>query len=247
MNKRYRYIFLTFSMKILSLITVGSQAKDFHGSAPGIQSQPKAVHDLSAWGLINARYGVIPKKLTLSLIGEFRSYTNLTTFDMAHSILGIDYHVCKYFTIGASYHVFGLRNATTDNFFLMHGPEVSAMGTYTHGNFNFMLLERVDFFFIPDGNGGCQQDFQIRNLAQVKYHIPGTIASPLIGIEPFVQLKDTQKWKAGSLIEVRYMIGSDFRLDKHNTISLKGMLVNKGMIRPDLFRYVVEIDYIITF
>lgn len=211
------------------------------------QNTTYSENDFSVWGLIFAKYGVIPKKLTLTFVGEFRGYNNVSTFDMAHGFLGADYHICKYFTIGAGYHIFGNKIPSSSDYFFMHGPELSAMGLYSVAGFSFILLERFNPFWLYINPDKPTLDMQIRNLAMIKYHIPNTIISPLIGVEPFVQLNNTHKWEVGDLAEIRYMLGADFKFNKHNSLCVKGILVNKGAVKPTLYRYTICLDYILSF
>ncbi len=202
--------------------------------------------DFSVWGLVFAKISLVPQKLNLNIVEEFRYYNDVTTFDLHHTSLGLNSNVHRNLNIGMNYHIFQLRRSSGE-YYMMHGPELQVLGHHSFNGFTISLLERLGYYYAQiEGNPTASlEHFELRNLLTLKYKIGNTRFTPFVAVEPFVKLNgdDFGKWT-----EVRYLAGTEIKLNAHNVISIRAALVNKNAFK-DIYinRFVLGIDYIVSF
>lgn len=189
----------------------------------------------SIWTSAELKYGVI-KKLDVSLEGEYRTFDNVSGTERVALGLGFDYKLSQYFKAGAQYkflyrHV-GERTTSKGNLVEDYWQprqrfSVSFTGQYKWNKFKFSLRERYQLTHNKamsvakyDGDTGKQKDDEeieakTKNVLRSRLKVDYSISKR---ITPYVSAELYNNLDGFSYDKSRFTIGSEFKINKHNTI-----------------------------
>lgn len=216
----------------------------------------------SLWTSAGMDFG-IAKNLDGYVEGEYRTEDGMSGTERWTAGLGLDYKLCKYLKIGASYkfidrHVDSRatkKGNIVDSYWQpRHRFSLDATGSYKFGRLKMSLRERYQYTHHTektvakyDGDDGSRKDDEVieakdkqvlRSRLKAEYDIRKSIFTPFASVELYNSLDD-----GFSTVKTRYTIGTDISIAKKHKLSVFYRYVDTND-DDDVNKNVIGIGYI---
>ena len=205
----------------------------------------------------------LAKHWQMSLCGEIRSADNMKGVERLTIGGSIGYRLTKNLKTDIGYLLiyrhFDERttskgNTVCSNWSPRHRYWLGVTGSVKAGRLEFALRERLQFThrplrYIPkysgeDGHRMTDEEYSnddelmLRSRLGVKWNIKHCPVTPFANVEMFNDTHDG--W---SVDQMRYIIGADYKLDKHNTLSLSYRYKNKSSDDDEPGSHLISVGY----
>lgn len=200
------------------------------------------VNDAGLWMTVSAEKK-ISKKFKVVVAEEMRLRENISMIGQLFTDVSLQYKVTKNFLVSGSYRF--IMKQTLD-FYYEPRQRFYADLTYKikASKVDFYLRTRVqdqDRYTIPEGENN-RQTLYWRNKIAAKYGIKDF--TPFASFEVYYPLNNPQ----GNVIDgLRYQAGTDYKVNKHNSITLYYLIDQEIQVNNPQNSYVVGLEYNYTF
>lgn len=173
------------------------------------------------------------KHVKLSFTPEVR-FKNDFSIDKYQLEVAIDYQPIKLISLGGSYRfVINPRNTKDTEYLSRYAFDITFQKKLKRFNPSLRLQYTNDDDDVEDAS------VFMRYKASLEYNIPKTKITPTLGIEAFQQLEN------GQMNKMRYSLGLDYKLSKHNYIGLGYKL--DYYLKEYKNKHIVEVQYKYSF
>lgn len=174
------------------------------------------------------------KHVKVSFVPEIR-FNDDFSVDKYQMEGAIDYRAFKLVSFGGSYRfVVNLRDVKETEYLSRYALDVTFKKKFDRFKPSFRFQYTND----NDDDEDAASIF-MRYKASLEYNIPKTKITPTVGVEAFQQLDD------GQLYKMRYSLGFDYKLFKHNYIGLGYKL--DFYMNEYKNKHIVEFQYVYSF
>jgi hypothetical protein len=214
-----------------------------------VQSQ---TNDFGLWTSFGAEKDL--GKWNIGLHTEIRTKESSSQLNRLSYKLNADYNVLKPIKFGVAYKFIYFNDTEYSDFQPRQRYMAYLNGKQKFGRFKFSLREKVQRTIKDERDrikeSGNYDNYKInpewiwRNRLKMHYNIPKCRINPAFSVETFYQLNNPD---GNSLINVRYKLEFDYKLNKHNAFEIYGLLDNEMNVSNPNNMYVGGFKYVFTF
>lgn len=182
------------------------------------------------------------KDWTFSVGQELRTMDNSSSFQGSFTTLGIDYSPWKRLKFGTSYDFVLFNDTEYDDIQPRHRLNWYTTGNIKLGDLKLSLRERIQMTFKDES----ERDYKMnpktrwRNRLELEYNIPKSKLTPFASVESFYQLNNPD---GNRFEQLRYKLGTSFKLNKHNKLELYGQLDHEMNVNDPVDRTILGVTY----
>lgn len=197
------------------------------------------VKDAGLWASLSME-AKVAKKLTISVLQEFRFDENMTELGNAFTEAGLEYKLNKNFQISAGYR-FSQKHRIDDSYSLRHRILADIKYSKKIKPFEFSLRSRFQdqFSDFNSSSGGKIPEFYLRNKLSLKWDTKIAFA-PFISVELFSPLKNHPNY---AFDDIRYMAGVGYSVSKHHKLELFYMIQNEMNVSEPQTDFIAGVGY----
>ena len=196
--------------------------------------------DFGLWVSAEASYKLLPK-FEISLGEELRTAGNVSRIDQLKTTLGFSYKVNKYFKAGFGYIMKNCRDTNlSSGWEFRHRYFVYARGSYKWGRVNFALREYLQGTHRMNVSAKVNPQFYSKTRLSVEWDIRKSPFTPYVSAEVYAALNDPQLKGMDAFDRIRYTLGTEIKIDKHNSLDIFARLISSRDWKPK--RRVFEVE-----
>lgn len=186
----------------------------------GIRAQSSDDVDFGLWVSAEVSYKVHPK-FEISLSEELRTANNVREIDQLKTSLGFGSKINKYFKVGFGYIMKNYRNTNLSNGWeFRHRYYVYVRGNYKVARINFSLREYLQGTHRIGVSARVNPEFYSKTRFMIEYDIRKSRFTPYAAVEVYAALNDPQLKGWDAFDRIRYSVGTEFKIDKHNSLDV---------------------------
>lgn len=161
----------------------------------------------------------LTSKLNLSIDEEFRTRNNFGEAERFSTALDLNYKFNDYFKLGGAYNLINY-NHETKGWEVRHRYYFYGTGSIHFDRFSLSLRERFQSTYrvgVKETDTRSNPKLYLRSRLELDYDIAKSHWKPFVSVEFYKPLNDKTDNK---MDKVRYMAGTDYKINKHNVLEL---------------------------
>jgi hypothetical protein len=201
------------------------------------------VNDAQLWADIKLDYK-LNKHTSFYAESSLRFTNNISSIGLGYLEVGTEQKLGKMWEVSGGYRFYEKRKKKHDYFSNNHRLNLDLSFKKNFYLFSFQLRTRAEMEYTDIySSSGSIPAFQWRNKAQVKYSLTKKI-KPFFYMEYYFPLSNSDNFE---LVKSRYCIGSEYKINKHNSLEIYYLIENQFHQVDPNNSYVTGISYICSF
>lgn len=184
------------------------------------------MNDAQLWTAVNVEHK-FTSHINSYIEGGLRFSENITEFGITYSEIGMDYKINKTFELSGGYRYFSKRK-NEDFYSIRHRFNLDLSLKKSYYLFNFQLRTRIEMEYkdMYTSVDGLIPEYKWLNKVQLKYNFTKKI-KPYFYLESYNSLTTSKHTRNFDIIKMRYCIGAEYKINKHNIIELYYLIENE--------------------
>ena len=201
------------------------------------------INDAQLWSDVKFNYK-LSKSASFYAESSLRFTNNISSIGLGYLEIGTEYKLGKKWEISGGYRFYEKRKKKHDYFSNNHRLNIDLAFKKNYYLFSFQLRTRAEMEYadIYSSNESVPT-FKWRNKIQVKYSLTKKI-KPFLSLEYYFPLSSSNYFE---LVKSRYCIGSEYKINRHNSLEIYYLIENQFHQVDPNNNYVTGISYICSF